>query len=375
MKILIVLDDYANKSNGLSLSTQRFVKQFKEKGHDVRILSYESVEEEIDYGMPILKIPFFNKLIEKQGYRFSKPIKNKIIEAVKWAEIVHIEDPFFLSYTTAKIAKRHNKIITGTFHIYPENLTNSVQFLNNKIINKLFLEFFKNGTYKYCKFIQCPTKKVENYLRKHNFKGKLKAISNGIPKDFIIEELPPVNKDGFNILSVGRYSNEKSQITLIEAINRSKYKKDIKLYLLGKGPLENKYRELLDKYSINYEMRFVNQEELREIMKKSNIYVHCSTIEIEGMSCMEAFSQGVVPIIADSTLSSTIEYALTPENKFIGQDYKDLSKKIDYFIENPSKIEELRLEYLKLSKELLIDKCAEKVLDIMKQIVENVKEG
>lgn len=32
MKILIVIDDYFNKSNGMSISTQRFVHEFKKMG-------------------------------------------------------------------------------------------------------------------------------------------------------------------------------------------------------------------------------------------------------------------------------------------------------------------------------------------------------
>lgn len=39
MKILIVIDDYFNKSNGMSISTQRFVHELKKMGQDVRILS------------------------------------------------------------------------------------------------------------------------------------------------------------------------------------------------------------------------------------------------------------------------------------------------------------------------------------------------
>ncbi|URW73949.1 hypothetical protein [Lactobacillus kefiranofaciens] len=39
MKILFVIDDYFNRSNGMCISTQRFVGQYKKMGQDVRILS------------------------------------------------------------------------------------------------------------------------------------------------------------------------------------------------------------------------------------------------------------------------------------------------------------------------------------------------
>lgn len=39
MKLLIVIDDYFNKSNGMCISTQRFVREYKKMGQDVRVLS------------------------------------------------------------------------------------------------------------------------------------------------------------------------------------------------------------------------------------------------------------------------------------------------------------------------------------------------
>ena len=51
-------------------------------------------------------------------------------------------------------------------------------------------------------------------------------------------------------------------------------------------------------------------------MDQSNIVVHCANVEVEGMACMEAFATGCVPIIAQSPLSSTSSYALSPNNLF-----------------------------------------------------------
>ena len=60
MKILIVCGEYFNQSNGLSLSTQRFVEQFKRLGDEVRVLSSDhgGISE---YSVPV------NDLIEKMG--------------------------------------------------------------------------------------------------------------------------------------------------------------------------------------------------------------------------------------------------------------------------------------------------------------------
>ncbi len=75
MKILIVIDDYFNKSNGMSISTQRFVHELKKMGQDVRILS-SIAGGKPDYPLPIMTIPIFKNIIAKEGFHFAKPKRN-----------------------------------------------------------------------------------------------------------------------------------------------------------------------------------------------------------------------------------------------------------------------------------------------------------
>lgn len=69
---------------------------------------------------------------------------------------------------------------------------------------------------------------IANELRKHNYKAKITVISNGVSNNFkkIEVEKPENLKDKFVILMVGRYSKEKRQDLIIEAIKKSKYEKN-----------------------------------------------------------------------------------------------------------------------------------------------------
>ena len=118
-------------------------------------------------------------------------------------------------------------------------------------------------------------------------------------------------------------------------------------------------------------MSFFNQEELRRIIRQADLYVHCATVEIEGMGCMEAFSQGIVPIIADSELSSTAEYALTEKNKYKAGNLEDLISKIEYWYEHRDSLYTLGCEYIELAKSLSIEKSAQKVIRMMKEAIES----
>ncbi len=370
MKILIVIDDYFNKSNGMSISTQRFVHEFKKMGQDVRILS-SIAGGEPDYPLPIMTIPIFKNIIAKEGFHFAKPKKEIIKEAIRWADLVHLEDPFPVCWTAAKIAKQMRKPITGTFHLYPENLTASVPILDHARINSAFMRLFRDTTFNYCSYLQCPTTKVEQHLKKYNFKSKLIVISNGISDYYLQNNERTTTTDPFTILSIGRFSNEKDQKTLIRAVARSKYKDRIKLILAGKGPLKNEYLSLCQKLRVKAHLDFYTRNELKQIMAQSNIVVHCANVEVEGMACMEAFATGCVPVIAQSPLSSTSSYALSPNNLFPAGSSEILAQRIDYWINHPKNLKVMSANYQNYAKSLTVEFSAKKVLTMMKNAQKN----
>ena len=58
-------------------------------------------------------------------------------------------------------------------------------------------------------------------------------------------------------------------------------------------------------------------------------------MEVEGLSCIEAIQQGIVPIIATSKLSATAQFALDERSLFPATDAKALAERIDWWIEHP----------------------------------------
>lgn len=368
MKILIVISDYFNTSNGLCVSTQRFVNEFRKLGHEVRIMSSNNGGEP-DYSLKVKRYPFINKVMEKQNFHFAKPDKKLISEALDWADIVHVEDPFRICHVVARMAKKRGMPITGTYHLYPENMTYTVRILNTRFFNKLFMNFFRGYVYKNCRIIQCPTKKVEERLNRKKYKPQKRTISNAIREDFIGQDRKPHPHDDFRIISIGRYSREKHQIVLMKAIEKSKYKDNIRLIMPGRGPLMDKYAKMAHKVTYPIELLFVKQEELKKLISTCDLYVHCAVVEIEGMSCMEAFALGCVPIIADSHLSSTAQYALTPNNKFEANNVDELASKIDYWYEHRDELNKASKEYIEYGKNLSISVSAKKVIEMMEDAI------
>ena len=170
--------------------------------------------------------PIFQPIIRSSGFSYADGDMKVIEEAVRWADVVHLEEMFVLQWKAIKIAQKLGKPITATFHMFPENLIYSLgigPLRNWKWINQTLLKAWRKHIYNHCDFVQCPTETVLDRLRRYHFKAKLGVISNGLIQEACTRpETPPENyldpNRPFNILYIGRLSHEKDQPTLMEAM-------------------------------------------------------------------------------------------------------------------------------------------------------------
>lgn len=63
-------------------------------------------------------------------------------------------------------------------------------------------------------------------------------------------------------------------------------------------------------------MAFYGKQELCDLIACCDLYVHAADAEIEAISCIEAFSTGLVPVISDSPKSATHQFALDERSRF-----------------------------------------------------------
>lgn len=386
VKILIVINDYLNKSNGMCISTQRFVEEFRAAGHEARIATNDRYGA-LDYPLGVVRIPVFSGIIEKEGFTFARADMRTIRKAVAWADVVHVEDPFLVCRLAAREARRAGKPVTGTFHLYPENMTYAVRLGEIDPVNRCFLRSFVSGVYNRCLCVQCPTAQVRDRLAEVGATAKLEVISNGIAQAFIdagirrleVSEASPAqqacaaNSPGvLRVLSVGRFAPEKNQATLLEAIAQAKHGGQMRVTLAGKGPIEAELRKKAADLGLNVDFGFFEQDKLRDLMCANDVYVHCADVEVEGMSCMEAFACGCVPVISDASLSSTKAYALTEHNIFSHANAVDLAVKLDWLYENRSDLAALSRQYIEYAQGLGVHGCAKRVLAMMEEACDQV---
>ena len=204
---------------------------------------------------------------------------------------------------------------------------------------------------------------IANELKRHNYKSKITVISNGVSNNFkkIEVEKPDKLKDKFIILMIGRYSKEKRQDLIIEAIRKSKYEKNIQLILAGKGPWKEHLKKMSKGLTNKVIFNFYSQDELLKVINYSDLYIHASDAEIEAISCMEAFTCGLVPVISNNKLSATNQFALDDRSLFDAGNSESLREKIEYWIENPEEKKIQSKKYIEYAKQYNIENCVKKM--------------
>lgn len=380
MIITIVIDDFSTLTNGTVMSAYRFVNEFKKRGHTVRVCAI-NVKGKNMYSLEERFIPIVSKLALKQDTHFAVADEKTIEEAIKGSDIVHMYLPWKLASVCCKLATKLGIPCTAGFHVLPENLTHNAGAVRAiPFINEIIYSSFKNKLYKYVDNIHVPTKLIADMIRKHGYKAKLHIISNGVCEDF----KPVFDKDGFvekpkcengkiRILAIGRYAVEKRQDVLIKAISYSKYKNNIELVLAGRGPNKNKLEKLAKKHDVNTVFGFYNKEELIDVIRSSSLYVHSADIEVEAISCLEAFSCGKVIIVNSSSKTATTQFAIDERSLYKKNDYKDLAKKIDYFLDNENERRKLEVKYARLAERYRIENSIIKIEEMFKQAISDNK--
>ena len=386
MKILFVVNNYYASGNGLSASARRTVQYLREAGQEVRVLSgrnHEADEPQPDYVLADFHVPVFDGLVQSNGYKFAKTDFAVIRRAVRWADVVHLEEPFIIQVVTARIARYYKVPCTATYHLHPENLFCSINLGDWKFLNYSTLLTWRDFVFNLCTDIQCPTENVLERLQKFGFKARLHLISNGIIPDLSIrpkEEDEDPNRP-FLIVCIGRLSVEKDQPTLLEAMKYSKYADRIQLYFAGRGPeadaIKEKAHKLYEDGIVKYDpiFQFHDREGLRKLAAEADLYIHCATVEVEGLSALEALQQAVVPVIAKGELTATSQFALDEHSLFPTKDPEALAACIDYWLDHPVERQEMGWRYAESTEEYDIHKSIAALIDMFRQAVESKEEG
>ena len=380
LKIAVVSDVLGTENNGTTIAAMNLIRSLQKKGHEVTIIcpDEEKAGEPGYVIMPKFNFGPLNQYVKKNGVVIARVDQDLLEKTLQEQDVIHSMLAFSLGKASAQIAKKYGIPFTAGFHTQAENITGHLKMMNVRPANRFTYKTLNKRLFKYADGIHYPTQFSRDTFEDVVGKTPGFVISNGVNKQFTFRpELQDTNflniKAPYTIVFTGRYSKEKTHHILIKAIKYSKYKNDIQLVFAGGGPLEAKMKRQGRKLKYPPIMRYFKREEMVEVLNNATLYVHPAQIEIEAISCLEAISAGLVPIIANSPRSATRYFALDDHNLFKNLNAKDLAAKIDYWLDNPEKRSARQKEYLNFTERFEHENCMNQIKKKNYTVVENGK--
>jgi 1,2-diacylglycerol 3-alpha-glucosyltransferase len=374
--IAMVCDPIGNNKSGVVVSTLRFAKLLKERGHNVIFIGARSLEnKDHSYHDGIKAYRFRSLPVPKScGWNLAFPTVRELKKIFKdeKIDIVHIILPMSGSIMAIKAAKALNIKIVAHSHSQPENLFMDMPKIIQPTLNRIWNSYLM-WTYSKASSLIYPSEMARTLLDKLSKKNQLShVISNGINtkefKPLLIGDFYDkynIPKNTIKLLFVGRLFPEKSIDTLIKAIPHIiKENQNIHIMIVGGGYLKPKLEKLTHDLKVRKFVTFlglVSEEDKILAYNASDIFVLPSLAELEGMVVLEAMACGKPIIISDSKMSASRFFVENNGFLFETKNSKDLAEKILNLVSNDSLRNEMGKISLEKSKNYDIEKSVDKL--------------
>jgi len=389
MKIFYALETFLPHISGVTISTDRLADYFSQdkKNKVYMITASPNGDFQIDsdsHNYTIIRIKSHSNPIRKKlkvSYLASLHIR-KILDDFK-PDIIHIQDPFFISQSLAFEAKKRKIPVIATQHCSLEfpltylKLPKFLQKTTEKTMAKVLAAFINN----YCKTLITPSEFIKKQAIKWEINIPVEIISNGVDLDAfaksrISEEfLKKYKIEDFIskpiVLYSGRIDKDKNLETLIKAIPLVLKEVDVNFLFLGGGDLkEELIRQMADEdCSFKENVCFLGpiesqDSDLAKFYRLATLFVMPSPIEAQSLATMEAMASGL-PVVA-AKKGALPELIKNRENGFLVEAFnpEEYAKAIIEIIKNKN----LRKKLEKKSLELIAYHDSEKTFQKIKKI-------
>jgi len=340
MKIFYALETFLPHVSGVTISVNRLANYFSQnKKNKVYVITTSpNGEFQIDsdsYNYTVVRIKSHANPIRKElkvSYLASLHIK-KILDDFK-PDIIHIQDPFFISQALAFEAKKRKIPVIATQHCsleFPLSYLKLPKFLRKtttKTMIKVLATFFNN----HCQVLIAPSEFIKKETIKWGINIPIEVISNGINIEIfstsrISEEfLKKYQIENFIskpiIFYSGRIDKDKNLETLIKAIPLVLREIDVHFLFLGGGSFKKELViQLADKdCSFKKNVCFLGpiqpqDIDLAKFYRLATVFVMPSAIEAQSLATMEAMASGL-PIVAANS-GALPELVKNRENGFL----------------------------------------------------------
>jgi glycosyltransferase involved in cell wall biosynthesis len=392
LNIAMICDPIGSNKSGVVVSTLRFAKLLRERGHHVIFIGARSEEHKTHSEHDGSKAYRFRSLpVPKSGgwnLAFPKVKELKKIFRDEKIDIVHIILPMSGSVMAIKAARSLGVKIVAHSHSQPENLFMDAPRFIRPTLNNLWNKYLV-WTYGHAEALIYPSEMARSLLDKLGKKNQPShVLSNGInTRDFkpiLADNLISIEnfhkkfgipQSGVKLLFVGRLFPEKSVDTIIKAVPHIVAKHpDTHFMIAGGGHMRGKLEELTEKLGVKKFVSFlglISDEDKVLAYNASDIFILPSLAELEGMVVLEAMACGKPIIISDAPMSASKFFVDGNGFLFKTKNHEDLAEKASQLIGDKNLREKMGAVSLQKSKNYDIQKSADKLEEIYYNVLES----
>lgn len=346
MKILITTDLYTTSTNGVVTSVKNLSEELKNKGHDVRILTFSNGRDSYREGN-VYYIKSVSMEFIYPDVRMPVSYHNFLVrELVDWEpDVIHSQCEFFSFQFAKYIAKHTGAPIVHTYHtLYEEYVTYVIpsEYIGKRMVGKLSRIRLKRVDR-----IIAPTCKVKHALQEYGVKNEIQIVPSGISLEQHNYRLSKEEKrrkrqelgipEGHHVLlNLGRLGIEKNLEELLDFFAVALLKNpNITFVIVGDGPDKQNLEKLSGDLGIASHVLFVGMVEptkVQEYYQLADVFVSASTSETQGLTYIEAAANGL-PLLCrqDACLCDVIKDGVN------GYEYTSMDEflcKLDVMLEN-----------------------------------------
>lgn len=308
MKIAFFSNSYFPITYGSVVSVENFRVGLEDLGHEVHIFTpnFSGYSYEID------RIHLYPAFLF--GYKIKYPIAvpsfGRLLREAETLDfdIIHAQHPFSICEEALKLAKKNKKPLVFTHHAKYEDYTHYVPpILPQKLIKSIVRKRVASFANK-CDVCISPSETIKEYMRERDISAPIEVLPTGIAWKKFQEgkrdetrkrlKLKPENKV---LMFLGRIENEKNILFMTKEVFPLLQKDhNLRFLFVGEGGLVEIIKQRAQRKGVLKQLIFtglVQQKEVPDFYATTDVFLHTSLTETQGMTIAEAMAAGL-PIVA-----------------------------------------------------------------------------
>jgi glycosyltransferase involved in cell wall biosynthesis len=302
----MLTNTFAPHVGGVARSVEAFARQYREKGHNVKVIAPEfpgMIANEKD----VIRVPAYRRF---NGSDFSVrlPIPIGLIDILTSFEpsVVHSHHPFMLGATAVRLAHHFKIPLIFTNHTMYEQYTHYVP--GDSEAMKRFVIELSTGYANLCDHVIAPSESTAEVIQGRGVETPITVIPTGVQTEVFangsgkrMRESMGIPENAFVVGHVGRLAPEKNLDFLARSVLGFIGDFENGHFLVaGEGPCTTSMQKIFDDAGLGGHLHFTGKVEGQQLIdsyKAMDLFVFASFTETQGMVLTEAMAAGV-PVIA-----------------------------------------------------------------------------